>query len=889
MCINGQCVYSPECFTDDDCDSGYVCERGSCVPEDSEPTGPPQPTVPPQPSLPPAVSGQARPRYTPAQQYPFPCNLTAPGGSVPYGDVEFHSLRPYQESPCNPNYEDLALFCGNNFLVADTVVIEKRWYPDYGIPKPGPIFFRHDYYYEGEPIEPGGYCEMDSECPTSPISAVCVANRCVPAVCQDNGDGTETCRFVVDRSKDIAIDLEGAYLPIMGFTEPSVGSETRPDRVTNAYSQDENMDDARKVNEYVSWYLNGINNRAEYAPPDPDTEEGRRRIIDFSGPLKKLLASDSQALIRENEKDRAGGERHNQIVGCSLAGIRVPCYPSIATRVRLTSAGGNLFSYVPLSSTEDRVGIVTLASYFIHPALSSQVNIIKSFLTNLSPADLFFAHMQESVELARHLQETFTPKEGPIDRGALPSTVPTGTGGFCDILDVRSNPGDNLFPGEVSATINYTADITCNFIIEGEGRLCDYFGGGASCQVVPDDYYCDTNYHYFDCTTGDCAENCQPLPDTECYFGYSCVPDSWGCDDVIPDPSFYGFDNCDGGFQCGTGCNVNYDPLPRLVQECRNNFNIAINTVTETPLANEVWARLVAGPAGVFRRIFPKIEEGARPIEGLWDIPAATSVLYTVSGGTATAGNPAGGRTAGQAELYFPHIGGVHEYFLKCIQKTLRPKGYADAGCESGPPVKIATCGETFANFNPPTSTTPRAEDYFRNYIQANLTEEVIQVYAQAEAQTGVPCEVLAGIHFIEGNNNPNQSLISGRPIGSPEPDAGGAVFATLLETAIYAAEHLQGKVGGDLNNSWETLITALSRYNGGGNSNCRWPTNYAGCPPYFEGEDDPYPMNWLDGRHAIMYLIYCADHTVCGPPFNEFLRPGVLAVAVQYMLNMTQ
>ena len=190
-----------------------------------------------------------------------------------------------------------------------------------------------------------------------------------------------------------------------------------------------------------------------------------------------------------------------------------------------------------------------------------------------------------------------------------------------------------------------------------------------------------------------------------------------------------------------------------------------------------------------------------------------------------------------------------------------------------------ASCGEAFAQFNPPGSTTPMGADYFFNIILGNLTPEVVDVYAQAEAATGVPCEVLAGIHFIEANNDPNRSLVSGRQIGTPEPDAGGTVFGSLLETAIYAGQHLLGKVGGTIG-SWETLVTALSRYNGGGNSNCRWPVGYAGCPPLYEGEDDIYPMNWIDARHSTMYLIYCADHTVCEP--QVYMRPGVMTVATE-------
>ena len=96
-----------------------------------------------------------------------------------------------------------------------------------------------------------------------------------------------------------------------------------------------------------------------------------------------------------------------------------------------------------------------------------------------------------------------------------------------------------------------------------------------------------------------------------------------------------------------------------------------------------------------------------------------------------------------------------------------------------------------------------------------------------------MPCEILAGIHFVEAGNNPEGSLVSGRKLGTPEPDAGGKVFRSLLETAKYAGDHLKGKVGGSLKDA-QTAITALSRYNGGGNSNCQaWLSL-------------PHPLWWL-------------------------------------------
>ena len=53
--------------------------------------------------------------------------------------------------------------------------------------------------------------------------------------------------------------------------------------------------DPLKVNEYVSWYLNGVvNNPAEYGLVDDTTAEGREKIVNYPGILRKLLSHRSQ-------------------------------------------------------------------------------------------------------------------------------------------------------------------------------------------------------------------------------------------------------------------------------------------------------------------------------------------------------------------------------------------------------------------------------------------------------------------------------------------------------------------------------------------------------------------------------------------------------------------
>ena len=183
----------------------------------------------------------------------------------------------------------------------------------------------------------------------------------------------------------------------------------------------------------------------------------------------------------------------------------------------------------------------------------------------------------------------------------------------------------------------------------------------------------------------------------------------------------------------------------------------------------------------------------------------------------------------------------------------------------------------------------------FKPYIDRCLVNRA--VYDAASAQTGVAWEVLAAIHYNEGGCGQNKSLVSGRTIGENEPDimraggctskisgpgvpfplpSGGCGFSTLLDSALYAANHIKGKIGKSPSN-FQELAKAFSKYSGGGNSNCG-KTPYSSCPRLFEGEDDAYVMNMFDAKHESMYLVYCADLTRCNP-INLHGRPGVATI----------
>jgi hypothetical protein len=807
----------------------------------------------PIPTLP---SGNPRPRYQIGNEYPFPCNKIAPEDSVFfYKDQEFHSLRPYQASPCNPNKEELALFCGNDLFLGNTVNVTKNLKP--------PI----SYFSGGREIIPNPpfkpipdachYCDQGN----------CIANSppCIPDAdqcssdddckqCHNNNNGTETCSFTVSFNKNFAVDVSGAELPIMGYTEPSVGKENSGNpKVTNSINPtlDETLSNNDKVNEYVSWYLNGVVNRAEYPqinanndcigentkragrclgvnpingscqdynpfliPPtfenplltvdgksqcletnkyccvtiDPSAPSvdilDRDKLINYSGPIKKLLPFSLQNQERINQVTKAVESsqnvqpiRHAQTVACTyehtftipiigvpitIGGFPVECYGSwlsslLKNNKHLTTWQdklppieenylgqdyhqyliayetwrGNacftfisfnlpvighremffcfnnplspdwistLFPYVSPSSTEDRLGEVTVKSAAVNFS-SPNFRVINSKVSNLLPANLYFPHMEESTDLADILQKTFVPEN--VDRNKITDNGYIPQSNYCDIRNVRTNPGDDLFAGEISGNVNYTAQIMCNFYIWGNGNdpnypspwgnLCNNMISGGTCNLDPGrSVYYPTCYGQYDCEANSlcCAGTSIKLGDSgHCLpqMGYPdthCVPKNYICNSGDNCKLFLmpGLSMCEPRdyFQCVEDALNWYRPIttPPETQSCSNMSWINMRLETKTPLADKVWTKLVAGTASVFRRIFPKVESGSA-VEEIWDLPASTKVSYTSSDAEQVrAGNPASGRSGTSAELYFPHIGGVKEYFLTGIQTILRPSGF---------------------------------------------------------------------------------------------------------------------------------------------------------------------------------------------------------------------
>jgi hypothetical protein len=490
------------------------------------------------------------------------------------------------------------------------------------------------------------------------------------------------------------------------------------------------------MNGYVSWYLNGTLNKAEYPFLDKSTESSEK-IVDYSGPINKLLPQDvlfseRASTVRAATEDKT---RHDQVVGCSLnieanvlgltgmifglgdaqlIDIPFPCYTKsilgdIVTVHRLSDwsekdlppirsdyesyakyfekykewrgnscvsvtlpativgpiIGGKtfllcvkdifnsnytsyLYNYIPLSSTEDVKGQIKI------DAVSSATNTVTDGISvsgvtfsNQTPSTLFYSHMEESSQLGSLLQDTYAPSGA--DKVGDPTNITSGTS--CKSVEVRSNAGDSLFASQLTGTLKYTANFTCEF----NHKYC-------STEVIKD-----------------------------CMLGYSCQPD-------------------ENGGTCVKGA------VSTTAQTCKKIVYITLSTTSSTPEVDNIWSRLVAGPMAVFKRIFPKTNtEGS--VGKIMDIAGGTNITYS---GTDIA--------EANTDLKLPHIGGVSEYFLKGIQTALRPKGF----------------GETLV--------------FEENDVQASgeagsceSDSNVEQAMADASSKYGVPQKLLRAIFEIEG------------------------------------------------------------------------------------------------------------------------------------------
>lgn len=300
---------------------------------------------------------------------------------------EHHPLRPYPFNPCDPFIPERnvnAFKCGEGLNVRGTFEL--------------PRYRRSDVRNL-----PGGTIDINVESTMrDKLPADNALNPGAQRVYQCAGitDGSKIC--ALERVPfNIEIDLKKAKLPVIGYTEG-------------------NLPDSAKVNNFLSWYLQG----GDWNPTSNPSTYDIGSLITFSGPIRKLFSYQSQNDIRMVIKS-SGSDIHNYLLRP---------YSNSGRIGNVNNEFSKLFSRVPLSSMEDIVGETVITAILndgqrtdaqppgvqtpSQTDLAAEINALQLRITKVNPSQplqwvsdgrLYMPHLRETAGLSFLLQTYALP------------------------------------------------------------------------------------------------------------------------------------------------------------------------------------------------------------------------------------------------------------------------------------------------------------------------------------------------------------------------------------------------------------------------------------------------------------------------------------------------
>ena len=515
-------------------------------------------------------------------------------------DPNYHSLRPFPFMPCDKEIKETVIQCGNTVYASN--VIDK---------------------------------DICSNCMWTTQPGNC------------------TCNYSGDYSGNVTIDFSNSELPIVGNTEDVWNWETTPNNL-------DELDHPTKMNDYVSWYLNGVINRAEYpflfwkGKNQEKVEADRRKIIDFSGPIRKLLPQRIQDDSRESQVTQSRDTRHNQIAACTFGyNILIPFFNIQIGRIPVPCLDfgwiANIFNiknvrldewknHLPPKREDSPRFIDYYKKYrawrgdtcFSVPfPFVPDVEIMLCFDNPLNPN--FYGDLFPYIP--------YTSTEDRVGEGT--ADVPSEIGSDnLKLFNILYDANDlKLYYAHMQETVELSDLLKKSFVPKE--------GSGDAAPTVPVEV----------------MEGCKIL-DIRTNQGDHLVDPNWKW---LPDKAITGTLSYDYEFKCEFNIPAN-EPPPHL-DSCKVTPTIPISLDTANPLHDQLWSNLVADYNSPFRRIFPKL--GSEPSDlclEVKDMPGSTKFDTSADDYSLQTGG----------EVYFPHLGGISEYFLKGIQTILRPKGYGE-------------------------------------------------------------------------------------------------------------------------------------------------------------------------------------------------------------------
>jgi len=520
--------------------------------------------------------------------------------------------------------------------------------------------------------------------------------------CQTVGNKI-TCNYVIPVNKTITMNLSGATLPIMGNTES----------VVNYKNKEDSINDAAKLSEYVSWYLGGVTNKKEY----PDKNDGYS-IVNFSGPIAKLVPQEIQNYERFKQVDQAKATRHDQVVVCAKketdtkltqnffkwALEHLGFGQTVATdcpdgeEMRLSDWNGNLSIPRDIANAG-----VSLVDAFIKVIPGVENSVIEKAVSDNIAWPYKVPPLSWGVDPSGKRFDDITYQKAYNEwRGKSCILIPFPKILICteDFL-VPNNFAEMYQYIPLASTEDVTGEIAVDMVptiassrndavlsdigftnLSGTGEAkstlffphlveTDQLGSllqdtyapeGVSRTTQSTDIANDLSCENIEVRSnaGDNLFASEIVGKLKYTATFSCTFDVPG---TTTDPTC--LQNCVfralDPSTCEKQCQVTTPP-----QSCSKDNYIKLTTETNTPRVDDIWTRLVAGSMSVFKRIFPQTNtEGS--VGQIMDIAGATNITYSGENISQT-----------NTDLKIPHVGGISEYFLKGIQTALRPKGYGE-------------------------------------------------------------------------------------------------------------------------------------------------------------------------------------------------------------------
>lgn len=138
----------------------------------------------------------------------------------------------------------------------------------------------------------------------------------------------------------------------------------------------------------------------------------------------------------------------------------------------------DLFPYIPLSNTVDKSAHLPITGVGVNGVGGTVVVNSDPQYNIIQEPILYYPHTAETSELSDVLNKTYIPKEGTSSDTQTDTTEPINNPvtGKCQIANLRSNPGDYLFPevkpSEVRVYVNsYTVTrVPCHDVTGNKGR-----------------------------------------------------------------------------------------------------------------------------------------------------------------------------------------------------------------------------------------------------------------------------------------------------------------------------------------------------------------------------------------------------------------------------------